>query len=106
MVIAENKKFVSCLIFPDFERAQSVKKEQGMEERSMDEFFESDYVKNELQDHINSINSHLDYWQKIVKFTVIHSPISIEGGEITPSMKIRRHVVEEEFSDRIAAMYQ
>ena len=55
---------------------------------------------------IDKINKSLDHWEQIQKFAIIPTEISIETGEITPSMKLKRSVLEKKFVDVIDGFYQ
>lgn len=55
---------------------------------------------------LNKVNSHLNHWEQIHAYRFINQHLTIEAGELTPSMKIRREVVEQKFKDTINAMYE
>ncbi len=54
---------------------------------------------------INKINTQFDRWQQIKKFIIISDEISIETGEITPSMKLKRAIIEQKYSKIIDDIY-
>ncbi len=105
MVVAEGRKYVTCLLFPELETIDTLKKSFGLEKLSNEDFVKADAVRKSLQETIDSVNSKLNHWEKIQKFTLSHLPVSAESGELTPSMKLRRHVVEKKFSGWIESMY-
>jgi long-chain acyl-CoA synthetase len=84
MLIAEGCKFVSCIFFPQ-------------EGKILDE--------NHLQGEINRINQKLDDWERIQKFYVAKQTPTVENELLTPSMKLKRHVVFEEYEQEIENMY-
>jgi len=102
LLIAEGRKFVSALIFPDFEL---VKKLQVKLKYEKEDFFESKELQNYIQKRIDKINNNLDSWQQIKKFVVLKQEISIETGEITPSMKLKRSFIEKKFHETIDKIY-
>ena len=106
VVIADNKKFVSALLFPDFEKVKKIKEKQGLSDITVEEYLESNYVKEKVQSYILEMNKHLHHTEEVQKFTIIKKPISIETGEITPSMKIRRNIIDEKFKEEIDEMYK
>ena len=55
--------------------------------------------------YIENINKDLNQWEKIVNFKIITNDISIEGGELTPSMKVCRNVIEKKYEHIINSMY-
>lgn len=105
MVVAEKRKFVSVLIFPNFEVVRSLKAAQRQEHLTDEEFLNSDYIKNEMDNLIESINKHLNHWEQIHAYRFVITPPTIETGELTPSMKIRRDVVSKKYADLIDSMY-
>lgn len=105
MVVADKKKFVSVLIFPNFEVVRSLKAAQKQEHLTDEEFLNSDYIKNEMTKLLESINNHLNHWEKIHAYRFVLTPPTIETGELTPSMKIRREVVSKKYAELIDSMY-
>jgi len=105
LVIGQDKKFASCLLFPDHDVLQSMKKAHGVEHISDIEFLSADFVKSEMQNLIHNINTHLNEWEKIRAYRFVLSLLTIEGGDLTPSMKIRREKVEERFKQIIDEIY-
>jgi long-chain acyl-CoA synthetase len=62
-------------------------------------------VRAALQADIDTLNTQLNRWETIKRFTVLRRDLSEEQGEITASLKVRRKVVEEHFGDLLEAMY-
>lgn len=104
LVIAENKKFTSALLFPDFELVLKLQKKHNFI-GSIEDFLNSEIIKKFVNKKINKINNILDHWEQLKKFHIILQPISIESGEITPSMKLKRNVLEKKFNDVIESIY-
>jgi len=104
LVIAENKKFTSALLFPDFELVLKLQKKHNFI-GSIEDFLNSEIIKKFVSKKINKINNILDHWEQLKKFHIILQPISIESGEITPSMKLKRNVLEKKFNDVIESIY-
>lgn len=105
IIIAEGKKFTSALLFPDFDVVQKLKTRFNF--RGSDkEFLQSEALQKSTQDVITQMNSSLDHAEQIQKFKIISKPISIESGEITPSMKLKRNILEEKFAREIADFYK
>ncbi len=104
IVIAEGRKFASILLFPDFEIVKKTK-EKFKFLGSDFEFLHSETLKKFVQKNIEHLNKNLDHWEQIQKFHVADKPISIESGDITPSMKLKRNVLEEKYKDVIDNFY-
>lgn len=105
MVIAEKRKYVSVLIFPNFEVVRHLKKVRKVEHLTDEEFLNSDYIKGEMDRLIELTNKHLNHWEQIHAYRFVLTPPTIESGELTPSMKLRREVVSKKYADLIDSMY-
>jgi len=55
--------------------------------------------------YIDTLNKHLNRWEQIKRFAVIDRELSVEAGDLTPSLKLKRKVVVQTFSDRIDKLY-
>ena len=73
---------------------------------TIEEFYNQESVLKSINTHINNLNNKLNVWEKVVKYKLITNPISIEGGELTPSMKICRSKIEEKYEDIIKNLYE
>ena len=105
MVIADKRKFASALLFPNFELLATLKKQQNVTEMSDAEFLECPLVKEQMHQLLAKVNSDLNHWEQIRAYKFIPYALSIEKGELTPSMKLRREVVETKFANEIQQMY-
>ncbi len=105
MVVAEGKPFTTALIFPDFENLKAVKAEIG-NQAGNDVFLDSPEAKAYIQKTIDEVNAKLNHWEQVQKFIVIKTPITVDSGQLTPTMKIRRHIVMEKYRAEIDSMYR
>lgn len=87
-VIAEGRKYTSCLLFISAENRRPIGKLHG-----------------EIQAHIREVNKLVDHWETIRAYALIRAVPSVDNGELTPTLKIRRHVVAEDYRDLIEALY-
>jgi long-chain acyl-CoA synthetase len=60
----------------------------------------------EVERYINELNAKLNRWETIKKYIVLDHDLSVESGELTPSMKVKRRVVERNYWDKLDALYQ
>jgi long-chain acyl-CoA synthetase len=104
-IIAEGKKFVSCLLFPDFDILPRYKQKAKLENLSDEEFLNSDFIKSRTDKLITLVNKNLNHWEQIQKYYLVKETISIKSGELTPSMKLKRNFVEEKYKDVIEEFY-
>ncbi|MEZ4694578.1 MAG: AMP-binding protein [Aliarcobacter sp.] len=103
VVISQNKKYTTALLFVDKEKFEIEKKNNN--NLNIEEFYNRTDIMNNISRHIENINKDLNQWEKIVNFKIITNDISIEGGELTPSMKICRNKIEEKYAQLIDSMY-
>ncbi len=106
LLVGDSRRFISALIVPNFDKL-------GEYARSMDIAFESseDLVKEDrivkfYQELIDRITPNLASYEKIKKVILMDRDFEIEKGEMTPSLKIKRNVVEAKFKDRIDSIYK
>jgi len=103
---AENKPFTVALLFPDYEMIEVYKTYYKIpKDISTEKFFKLPRVTKELNKLIKNTNKKLDKWQRVIHYKIIEKTLSIESGELTPSMKIRREKINELYSDQIDSMY-
>ncbi len=105
VVIAEGRKFTSVLLFPDFEILPKFKKKFDFL-GSDEEFLASEILQKFVQKNIDKLNPLLDHWEQVQKFHIALESISIESGDITPSMKLKRNVLEEKYKNVIDEFYR
>lgn len=106
MVVAEGRKFTSCLLFPNMDALARMKSQKKADHISNEEFLKGDYVRGEIDSLVNELNKHLNHWEQIHGYRFILEPLSIQNGELTPSMKIRREVVAKKYSKLIDEIYE
>jgi long-chain acyl-CoA synthetase len=103
VVIAQNRKFTTALLFVDKEKFENAKKLN--KNLTIEEYYNKDDILRNISNHISSVNSTLNKWEKIVSYKILTNDISIETGELTPSMKISRNKIEEKYANIINSMY-
>jgi long-chain acyl-CoA synthetase len=105
MVIAEKRPFVTAVLFPDMEGLKRLKPELGCAEMDDASFLHSEQARAYMQKAVDDMNTKLNHWEKVQKFHLADRILSVDAAELTPTLKIRRHVVEEKFRAEIDAMY-
>ncbi len=103
VVVSQNKKYTTALLFVDKDKFELAKKKNS--NLTIENFYNQENILQNIENHINKINNKLNEWEKVVKYKLITNPISIEGGELTPSMKICRSKIEEKYEDIINSLY-
>ena len=78
----------------------------GLADKSFAELARDEKTRELIAGYIEALNLELNRWEQLKKFTIADRELSIEGGDLTPSMKLRRKVVIEKFADRLSALYE
>ena len=105
MVFGNDRNFVVALVTLDPDAMADWAKENGMDGASYSDVVASDKVKTMVGEYVETLNAKLNRWETIKKWEILPEDLTIESGELTPSMKVKRNVVEANNTDRIAAFY-
>jgi len=105
IVIAEHEKYVSALLFPDIQLIQSLKVTQNLSYLTDEQYLKSRYITHKMNRRIKKINAHRNHWEQIHAYRFVLTPPTIEGGELTPTLKLRRSNILEKYHDIITEMY-
>lgn len=106
VVIADRHKYVSALIVPSYTLLQEYAKQQGIAHESLKELCNNPQIHRYLSERINTLQQDLAYYEQVKKFCLLPQPFSMERNEITSTLKMRRKVIFEHYSEEIESMYQ
>lgn len=104
-VIGDQRKFVSALVVPNYTLLEEYAKEQHIAYTSRAELLQHEMIYKLIQAHIEEHQSELAAFEKIKRFTLLPEPFTMESGELTDTLKLRRRVVSEHYTEQIEAMY-
>jgi long-chain acyl-CoA synthetase len=105
VVHANDRNFASALITLDPDAAAAWAAEHGKAGAAMADIAKDPEMRKEIQASIDELNSKLNKWETIKKFEILDRDFTVEEGELTPSLKVKRKVVEEKNRDILDAMY-
>ena len=105
LVIGENRNYVTALIVPNFPNLKDWCKSHNVSVGTNEEIVKSVEVKKMLQTEIDAKNKSFGNWETIKKFELLPNEWTIEGGELTPTTKVKRKVVMEKYKDQIDSLY-
>ncbi|MBQ0146919.1 MAG: long-chain fatty acid--CoA ligase [Flavobacteriaceae bacterium] len=107
IVIGEGKHFPAAIIVPAFQnlREWATIHHRDILNLSKEEFLNHDIVKNKVQEEINISNLNFGNWEQIKKFAIIPNEFTIETGELTPTLKMKRKVILKKFDSIIQNIY-
>lgn len=104
-IIGENRPFVTCLLFPDYDALDRLKKQMDLRNVTYEEMLRMDFIQREIKRSLEEINAHLNPGERIRDFRFVFNKASIEGGELSPTMKARHAFIEKKYTDLINEMY-
>jgi long-chain acyl-CoA synthetase len=105
LVHGEGRKYATALITLDAEAVEGWAKEQGLSYASFQELAGSQEVHDLTEGYVAQANQQLERWETIKKFEILPTEFSVDEGEVTPSLKIRRRAVEQKYADVLNSMY-
>ncbi|HHU09457.1 MAG TPA: long-chain fatty acid--CoA ligase [Intrasporangiaceae bacterium] len=104
-VFGNERNYVVALITLDPEAMDSWAQENGMAGKSYEEIVASEPVKQMVSGYVDELNNGLNRWETIKKWRILDHDLTVESGELTPSMKVKRGVVESNYAKVIDDMY-
>ncbi len=105
VLIGDKRKYISALIVPDFDVLERWAKENGVDFGSREELIEKQVVKDLIQKEVNRVNEDLARYEQIKKFALLPQELTQDGGELTPTLKVKRRVINEKYKDIIDSLY-
>jgi long-chain acyl-CoA synthetase len=105
VVLGDRRKYLAALVTLDPDRVKVEAEAAGSPATTVEDAARCEKFKRHLQNQIDAVNDRLARVQTIKKFTIVPNEFSIEGGELTPTMKIKRRVVNEKYKTEIESLY-
>ena len=105
-VVGDNRKFISALVVPEFANVRQWLADQGETvPESNQALIDHPQVKKLMEERVAQVNQRLARYEQIKKFVVLPEPLSEQTGELTPTLKKKRRIIEKKFKDQIDRMY-
>tara|TARA_Y100001956_G_scaffold16110_1_gene15595 strand:+ start:2523 stop:4331 length:1809 start_codon:yes stop_codon:yes gene_type:complete len=104
-VIADTRKFVSALIVPCFDSLEEYAKELNIKYHDRVELIKHHQVVEMLEQRVNDLQKELAKFEQVKKFKLLPKAFSMDEGELTPTQKLRRKVINDKYQDEIEEMY-
>ena len=105
LVFGNERNYCVALITLDPDAMAGWAEENGMGGKSYSEIVSSQAVKDMVGGYVDELNGRLNRWETIKKWELLDHDLTVESGELTPSMKVKRNVVEDNHKERINALY-
>lgn len=104
-VIGDQRKYVTAIIIPAFEALKDYADKKKIQYKNMEELVKNSEIVRMLSERINELQKDFASWQQIKKFTVLPKAFSMETGELTNTLKVRRSIINKLYKNEIEAMY-
>ncbi|HZC10111.1 MAG TPA: AMP-dependent synthetase/ligase [Mycobacterium sp.] len=105
MVFGEGRNFAVALVTLDADSISGWAKDNGLGDKPYAELTKSDAVHDMIDEHVQKLNASLNRWETIKKWAVLDEDLSVEGGQLTPSLKVKRGVVAEQNKETLDGFY-
>ncbi len=105
IVHGEGRKFISAMITLESEPILEWAAANGLEGRSPEQLATEPRVRELIDGFVDELNTKLERWETIKKFVLLSRDLTVEDGELTPSMKVRRKVVEKQHMEQLDLLY-
>jgi len=106
VVIGGSRKFIAALIVPDFEKLEEYAKAKGIGYVNRKDLVQNEAVVRFLLEEVDRATPNLAPYEKVKKIALLERDFEIEQGEITPTLKVKRNIVEEKFGEVISSLYR
>ena len=105
-IIADQRKFVSALIIPVYPLLEEYAREHGLPFENREQLCKDQKINEMMKERIDTLQQQLAHYEQIKRFTLLPHHFSMEKGELTNTLKIKRRVLNQNYAKEIDAMYQ
>ena len=105
VVVGDRQKYLAALVTLDPEKLETEAREAGSSARDMRAAAECDTFRAHLEKQIERVNERLARVQTVKRFTILPNELTVDGGELTPTMKLRRKIIAKKYAKEIESMY-
>lgn len=106
MVIGENERFPAALVLPSFPALSAWCERSGIAYSTNDEMIKNQQIIDKIQSVIDHFNSEFGNWEKVKKFELLHKDWTIDGGELTPKLSLKRKVILQKYKTEVEKIYK
>ncbi|MCA1811937.1 MAG: long-chain fatty acid--CoA ligase, partial [Halobacteriales archaeon] len=105
MVLGENRNYIAAVVVPDWEAIDRFALANGIAAKDRDRLVADQRIVSLIEREVEAVNATLSRYEQIKKFWVLPAEWTVEGGELTPSLKLKRRVITERFKTFIDRLY-
>lgn len=106
VIIADQRKFVSALIVPEFRLLEEYARDHGIAFNSREEICEDARIVKMMLDRILTLQQSLAHYEQVKRITLVPHHFTMERGELTNTLKIKRPAINKNYKDIINKMYE
>ncbi|HEX6903451.1 MAG TPA: long-chain fatty acid--CoA ligase [Thermoanaerobaculia bacterium] len=106
VVIGDKKKFLSALLVPDFDALKSWAPKHGVGDTGNEALIANPQVRELIRAEVEAVNANLAGFEKIVAWELLPNEFTLETGELTPTQKVKRRVINEKYGEVINRLYE
>jgi len=105
VLIGNERKFPAALVVPNFEQLTNYVRIKSLEIKSPAEFCASPRIIDLIERQIAELTKNLSHYEKVKKIALLENELTVENGELTPTLKVKRRIVEEKYRALIEKIY-
>ncbi len=106
VLVGNGRKFPAALIVPDWERLESYVQLKGIEVASRHELVTHPRIINLFERQVAALTPDLGQFERVKKIALLENELTIEGGELTPTLKVKRRVIDQKYRRIVDALYE
>jgi len=106
VLVGNEKKFAAALIVPNFEPLEVYAKQHNLNLKSPADFCKNEKIVSLLEQEVAALTESLSNYEKVKRIALLEKELTVEGGELTPTLKIKRRVIDEKFRYIIEEFYE
>ncbi len=106
VLVGNGRKFPAALIVPDWEMLRSYAQHKGLDCKTPADFCRHPRIIDLLQRQVDSLTADLSRYERVKRVALLEKELTIDGGELTPTLKIKRRVIDEKYKDIIDRIYE
>jgi long-chain acyl-CoA synthetase len=106
IVYGEGKPYCVALVTLDGDGIREWAADNGLEGKTFGEIARDAKTRDAVAGYVEDLNKHLNRWEQVKRFAIVDRELTVEAGDLTPSLKLKRKVVVDNFHDKIDALYE
>jgi len=106
IVYGEGKPYCVALVTLDGDGIREWAVDNGLEGKTFGDIARDTKTRDAVAGYVEDLNKHLNRWEQVKRFAIVDRELTVEAGDLTPSLKLKRRVVVDNFHDKIDALYE